>query len=622
MRSILNQSAVIFCWILLGFSAFGQSATPTGVPRLQINSCLEPFYHGVASGDPTSSSVMIWTRVTPTNGTPDSILVTYKVATDTTFATVVSSGSYQAKPDRDYTVKVDITGLQAGTFYYYRFESDAKKSLIGRTKTAPVGGINNARFAVVSCANYESGFFNVYRKILQRNDIDAVLHLGDYIYEYGTGGMSSNLQGREKTQPEHEIITLDDYRTRYSHYHLDPELSALHQQFPFITVWDDHEKANDAYRDGAQNHDSTEGDWYVRKAGANKAYDEWLPLRLPNSNDPAIIYRKIEYGDLINLYMMDTRSEGRDKQVALGAPELNDTTRKIISQTQYDWLMTNMKSSTKTWNILGQQVMMMPLRVFGTAVNLDQWDGYPFQRQKLWNDILDNNIKNIVVLTGDIHTAWAGDLPARSYNSSTGAGSAGVEFVTTSVTSPGSPIPGSTAIIKTQNQHMKFTELTKKGYVLLDITPSKVQGDFYFVNTINTPDEGETFAEGWYVDNNTRFLKKANAASTAQFVNPPLAPTCIVPTGLDADSPELIVVGTWPNPFTKKFVIQYSLDVVQPVSIEILDLAGKVIYAENYGKIPAGVNYAEVIAENLPNGVYLFKMTAGKTQITRKIIKQ
>ena len=622
MKAIVNQFTLVFLGVVLSFSVFGQSTVPAGYPRLQLNSCLEPFYHGVASGDPTPNSVIIWTRITPSNGTPDSVLVTWKVATDTSFSSVVSSGNYQAKLSRDYTVKIDLTGLQSGTFYYYQFESDGKKSLIGRTKTAPAGGVTNARFAVVSCANYESGFFNAYRKVLQRNDIDAVIHLGDYIYEYGTGGMSSNLQGREKVKPANEIITLDDYRTRYSHYRLDPELSALHQQFPFITVWDDHEQANDAYSGGAENHDSTEGDWYTRKSNANKAYDEWMPIRLPDANQPGIIYRKIEYGDLLNIYMLDTRLEGRDKQLSIGSPQLNDSTRKIISQTQYDWLVNNLKTSTKTWNILGQQVMMMPLKVFGVAVNLDQWDGYPIQRKKLWDEVLDNNIKNLVVLTGDIHTAWAGDLPARNYNASTGDGSAGVEFVGTSVTSPGSPLPLGISAIKSQNSHMKFADLTRHGYLMLDITTDKVQGDFYFVNTLNTPDEGETFSEGWYCDKDTRFLKKASAASTAQFVNPPFAPTCIVPTGRDATSPELAVVGTWPNPFHKKFTIQYFLDSSQPVVIELLDLNGKLIYSENYGKVPAGVNYSEIIAENLPAGVYQFKMKAGNTQITRKVIKQ
>ena len=242
----LATSLVLSFLFLLSFSQ-------TSSPRKSLDPTLYPFYHGVASGDPLSNAVILWTRFTDDTLSVDSVELNWRVATDTAMTDVISNGTGYAKLLKDWTYKVDATGLSPDTWYYYDFEALGYRSIRGRTKTAPLGDNDSARFAVVSCSNYEHGYFNAYRYLRNRNDFDAVLHLGDYIYEYEAGGYSAGLVDRDN-EPVNEIISLEDYRVRYSHYRLDDDLRALHQQYPFINVWDDHESANDSYIDGAQNH--------------------------------------------------------------------------------------------------------------------------------------------------------------------------------------------------------------------------------------------------------------------------------------------------------------------------------------------------------------------------------
>ncbi|MCS7073045.1 MAG: alkaline phosphatase D family protein, partial [Bacteroidia bacterium] len=418
MRNKLSQLA--FC-LLLATTVSAQFDQ-----RVQLNPILKPFYHGVASGDPLTDRVILWTRVTPdTAGNP--IQVNWRIATDTTFTTIINSGTVTTTPDRDYTVKVEATGLQPNTWYYYEFSALGRKSLIGRTKTLPTGNLSNLRMAVTSCSDYQAGYFHAYRNIVQRNDADIVLHLGDYIYEY-TRDVNNTI--RPGLEPPTEIKTLEDYRARYSWYRLDNDLRTLHQQFPIITVWDDHESANDSYKDGAENHtEGAEGLWVDRKAAAIRAYNEWQPLRT-NVTDSAAIYRKFQFGNLVDLMMVDTRLYGRSKQESVtNTAALADTNRTILGTQQMNWFRNQLGSSTAIWKIMGNQVMFAPLRIFGFAVNADQWDGYVADRNRITSFIEANNINNFVVLTGDIHSSWANDIPKSNYNGQTGT-TFGVEFVT------------------------------------------------------------------------------------------------------------------------------------------------------------------------------------------------
>ncbi len=614
----MKKIFLISAFILLLFEIEAQEK------RVNLDPQYAPFYHGVASGDPLPDRVIIWTRVTPDSNFTGNITVNWKMATDTSLNNVVQSGSFVTDDDKDFTVKVDVTGLQPNTWYYYEFETNGRKSLIGRTRTAPLGNIDNLRFAVVSCSNWTYGFFNVYGRIEERNDIDAVIHLGDYIYEYDTGSFTGRIRLHE---PSNEILSLTDYRIRHSQYKLDPQLRKLHQQYPFICVWDDHETANDSYRDGAENHQpATEGDWYVRKNNGVRAYKEWMPIREPDPNDTIRIWRQFTWGNLLNLMMIDTRLYDRDAQVTINAPNLNDSSRKMIGQVQLAWLENQLSNSTAKWNVIGQQVMFAPLRVLNQPVNMDQWDGYPAERKRVMDFIMNNNIQNPVILTGDIHTSWANDIPYQNYNGSTGAGSMGVEFVTTSVTSPGADFVSNLTsigvpLIKSQNSHMKFIDLTRRGYLILDLNAQRIQGDFYFVNRVDQFSTQETFQEGWYCDDGTRRLQKASAASVKSGQLPIKAPA--LPNNPVNRLKEVNFFGlsAYPNPHQNAFNLQFYTHKPAPISIKIIDIHGKVVKTYPTIQSVSGLNHYNIDSPNVPSGTYILLLESQGETFQKTIIK-
>ncbi len=330
------------------------------------------FLHGVASGDPLQDKVILWTRLTPLDLNAR-LRVTWEIANDDQFKQNLKTGTVQTTKTDDFTVKVDATGLQAGMTYYYRFRFGTKVSPVGQTKTLPVT-TNKVSFAVCSCSNYPAGYFYVYREMAKQN-VDVVIHLGDYIYEYGADGYATEDAAKlGRTLPSNnnkEIIKLDDYRKRYALYRQDKDLQAVHQRHPFIVIWDDHELANDTWRDGAENHQDNEGSFSDRKLAALQAYFEWMPIRPVSNTDHLNIYRQFNFGSLVQLTMLDTRIIARDKQleykdymIASGLDaqkfqaDLTDPKRTLMGYTQRDWLVDKLKQSTATWNVIGQQVLM------------------------------------------------------------------------------------------------------------------------------------------------------------------------------------------------------------------------------------------------------------------------
>jgi len=480
-----------------------------GLPQYEYDGALGPedlFRHGVASGDPLADAVILWTRVTPDAAA--ALEVFWEVARDVEFTDRVGAGWTTTDAERDFTVKLDVGGLAAGTTYHYRFRALGRGSLVGRTRTAPQGSPERLRFAVASCSNYAHGYFHAYRRIAERADLDAVIHLGDYIYEYGDGGYGD----QRALDPPTEIVTLDDYRRRYAHYRADPDLQAAHQQHPFITVWDDHESANDSWRGGAENHQPSEGDWALRRAIAERVYAEWMPIR---ALDGGRIWRALRFGDLVDIVMLDTRLWGRDPQ----PPGANDasifaTDRTLLGADQEAWLLDQLRGSRARWRVLGQQVMLGQLKAQGLPnsegggvfLNGDQWDGYQAARARLLAALRDEALDNVVVLTGDIHTSWAIDLcedpnNPQAYNPLTGAGALAVEFVTPGVTSPG--VPGGNAallpIAYAQNPHIKFGELEQRGYLVLDVTPQRAQAAWFHLDDVTQPTTAERFAAAYAV---------------------------------------------------------------------------------------------------------------------------
>jgi alkaline phosphatase D len=512
------------------------------------------FQHGVASGDPLADRVILWTRVTPPS--PVSVVnVSFVVATDPALTQVVTRGIAKTNPARDYTVKVDPAGLQPGTTYYYRFTADGENSPIGRTRTLPVGNVPRLRMAVASCSNHAFGLFNAYRRIAERADLDLVLHLGDYIYEYGP-----NVYGNLRTpEPPNEMVTLSDYRLRHAQYKRDADSQAVHRQHPFVCIWDDHETTNDSWKDGAENHtEGTEGAWADRVNVALQAYYEWMPVRIPDATQRRKNQRAFQVGNLLDLVMLEERLSGRSKQLTATIPvpglgnvfaqvgAFTDPTRTLLGDEQEAWLAQRLRGSSARWKFIGQGVMFAHLKAQGAPLasggglffNTDQWDGYQPARDRVY-DIIKGNannppVNNVVVLTGDIHSSWAADLtqdPNNSnvatggYNGVTGEGSRAVEFVATSITSPGLDDPtGSTAgFLRSVNPHFKFIDFNQRGYMLLDVTPQKAVCEWYFVDTVASISNNQTFGTAFEVQQGTNRLQPS--AQTTPPANPPaLAP--------------------------------------------------------------------------------------------------
>ncbi|MGJ7546320.1 alkaline phosphatase D family protein [Variovorax sp. LT1R16] len=487
------------------------------------------FKHGIASGDPMSDRVILWTRVSAQ--APGSLNVVWEVSADEAFGAVVARGTASTGPERDYTVKVDAIGLQPNSTYFYRFFIGGDTSATGRTKTLPVGNVSQVKLAVVSCANFPSGYFNVYADIASRTDIDVVLHLGDYIYEYGELGYASQLAIALDRQsiPDHEILTLDDYRRRHAQYRTDSDLRALHARVPLIAVWDDHDVADNAWSGGAANHEEpAEGSFAARRAAAVQAYQEWLPIRLPDPAKPLQIYRSFDIGTLASLHMLDTRLVARDRQLSLDQylqGEAASATRQLLGQSQLDWLSGKMAASGGVWQVLGQQVLMIRMAVplsVASAIsletlgeylaaqstpevarsesqrallaqpkvpyNMDAWDGYPAAREAVLTSARSLG-KNLISLAGDTHNAWAGNLTDLAGQR------VGVEFAVPSVSSPGFeralPLIANDLLadaFKRMVDDLRYAETAHRGYAVLTLTSAEARCEYLEVSTVLSRD--------------------------------------------------------------------------------------------------------------------------------------
>lgn len=556
------------CILILAASFAGSAAShsQTAGPPTRIEDLyqaeLAPFYHGVASGDPLPDGFIIWTRVTlPENqkNRGGNVPVQWQVSEDPGMKRVIRRGNVLTSAERDFTVKADVRGLPAGKTYYYRFHALGKHSITGKTKTTPSSEVEQLKFAVVSCSNYEWGYFSGYDRIARRNDLDAVIHLGDYFYEYPDNASYSSPVIRDERVlfPAHETVTLGDYRTRFSTYRLDANLRRAHQQHPFIVIWDDHESANDAWKNGAENHDpATEGDWETRKAASKKAYFEWMPIR----ESQGTISRSLSYGPLMDLIMLDTRIEGRDEQINdVTAPALYAPNRTILGQSQKMWLKNELTSSTAAWKVLGNQVIFSEFNIgFAAALDpsftpealestfLDIWDGYPAERAELVNHLATGAIENVVFLTGDFHSSFAFEVanPALGnpfYNSATGAGAVAVEFATPSLSAANfdeNLDPGTSALLEffinqplptpvgpiNFNPHMKYVDLDRHGYFVLSVTPEAVQADYYYLADILVAQTTESWGAGFISMAGSNHLVPAAAPAPPKSVQDTPAP--------------------------------------------------------------------------------------------------
>lgn len=506
----------------LGLAACGDSglppviAAPAPTPSPSPAPTTPPsFKHAVASGDPLPDAVILWTRLSEVGtDTP----VQWQVASDAAFANLVASGTAMARAANDYTVKVDATGLAADTRYFFRFLAGGVASPVGRTRTAPVAAVESLRFAVVTCSDITRGLYNAYARVAELEDVQAVIHLGDYIYETG------RIDRVRPHDPPRRITTLPDYRRRYASYRETAELQAVHMAHPMIWVWDDHETCDAAWVGGADPADhepATDGPWPARRAAGMQAAAEWLPIRQPEPGRNERIYRHFSFGPLADLTMIDTRQIGRSQQVEPNQPmgftqsgAFADAARTILGAEQEAWVVQQFARTGHTWRLLGNQVILSPLKIAGAPratgasvfANNDQWDGYEPARDRFLDAARAANVQNLVVLTGDVHASMAFEVardpnnPA-SYVTNTGRGSEGVEFVTPSISSggdqanPASEVDDPEALVealvtagsealRATNPHLKLFDASRNGYLLLTVTAASLRGDFWLVPTV------------------------------------------------------------------------------------------------------------------------------------------
>lgn len=533
-----RRRALLGLGIVAASPALGASAVATQPQGLR-------FDHGVASGDPLSDRVILWTRI---SGAQTAVTLSWEVALAADFAQVVARGTVATDAGRDYTVKVDAGGLLPGFDYYYRFRLGDLTSPVGRTRTLPRKA-KDVVLAVASCSLHPNGYFNAYRAMADLERVDAMVHLGDYIYEYGAGlsdyGMGNGRTLGRSPEPPHEIVTLDDYRTRHSQYKRDADLQAAHARAAWICVFDDHELCNNPWTSGAENHnpEAGEGDFMVRKAAALKAYSEWMPIRDPGPGRlPEAIYRSFRFGDVAELIMTETRLLARTKQLdyqadligADGVPDfagmrakLNDPGRELLGAEQRNWLKATLGSSVAagvSWQVLGNQVVMA--RTVGPDIaatlgdsavaslmtvlpdgqrgllqamiglfsrpdpfpwNLDAWDGYPAERERFY-DLIKATGARVVVTSGDSHTAWANDL-----RDAAGTHVA-VELGVTSITSPTRwldawlPDLHLAEAMAARNDEVVAADDGHNGFVRLTLTHDSMVGEWMAVDTITSPD--------------------------------------------------------------------------------------------------------------------------------------
>lgn len=557
-RAFLKNSLLFSGGVLLAPNFISCSKDDEPINQAPTDLKLSNFNEGVASFDPTATSIILWTRYTASKS--GSVNLSWEISTDAKFSQVLRQGKVVTDETRDFTIAVDVQGLPSNKSFYYRFYNVMTKevSVIGETITLPSSSdtISQVRMAVCSCANFAAGLFNVY-EAMAKSDVDVIVHLGDYIYEYGAGEYGTNQYtsslGRTHV-PAKEIITLDEYRARYKQYRKDEKLKLAHQKKPFIAVWDDHEITNDTYKDGAQNHQPNEGDFSARKLAALKAYSEYIPLKTGNDSR---IYRDFHFGNLLSLYMLDTRVIARDKQLEYATyfssngsfnatafqTDLLNPSRQLLGTEQLGWLGSKIASSTSKWQVLGQQVlmtkMMLPsellmlmaqingeidalgsaqpatLQAFQASVgglvtiksrilandptvstadklrlstvlpyNLDAWDGYPVEREKLFALL---NGKKMVTLAGDTHNAWQGELKSSSNKV------VGLELATSSVTSPGLETYlglGGTQLAQFEQalnlliDDLEYSNLSKRGYLKATFSASDVKAEWFFATSV------------------------------------------------------------------------------------------------------------------------------------------
>jgi len=570
-----------------------------------------PFKFGVASGDATETHVVLWTHIDAL-GQEGYVEVKWTVALDTAFNDVVLEGEMLTSVEKDFTVKVDVGPLTPGTWYYYCFSAFGLRSEIGRTRTLSSDN-EPFTFAAFSCSRFDAGFFNAYNNAFEEDRVQAIVHLGDFYYEYARSSSVSN----RFHEPVNELYSLDDYRTRIAQVIGDPDTRELRRQFPWYVIWDDHEFANDAWSNGAPGHNSDVMSWQDRMEAARRSYFEWMPVRDHPQHE---IQRHFSIGNLCGLNFLDTRVKGRDQQVSASSIEVDDSLRTIIGEEQFDVLVHDLVAdSLKRWNLIFSGVMMTKaVNSSGQPIDPDTWEGYRYERNRLWQTFRDSSIQNIVCISGDYHSSWASDLPFDDYDVDSLKGSAGCELVVCATTSSPHTV-GDIDTFKGYNPHVKHIEQSSNGYLLCQINSDEVRAQWKYVSTVTAPEYEMSDGQAISIAHGLPFVQlddvilepEVNEASKAPFGNQVIY----------ADPSELGLqsLRMFPNPSTELCHILWT-GACGRTNWKLFSANGELVYSFEVEEPHAGLHHYKLNTQQLLSGVYFLNIKSNDEEIVTRLV--
>ncbi|MFN8394093.1 MAG: alkaline phosphatase D family protein [Bacteroidia bacterium] len=544
--------------LLIGCTAAAQTTYP---PNIFADTAQAPFLWGVGSFDPTADHVILWTKVDPQGGSSP-ITLHWETFGDAALTQPIGNGTAMASSTTNWTAKYDVSYPAAGTYYWYRWhDGNGHYSAVGRTKTAPTGMVPQLRMAVMSCSSIFSGYFNAYRRIGERNDLDLVIHLGDYIYDF----VDQDEQVRVPVPAPIDPQTLAEWRDRQDYYLLDPDLRLARQNHPWTVIWDNHD---------------VDGDSPQHMADAIQAFQEYVPMRLQNSGQPDKIYRSLSYGELVDLHLTDVETQ-RDMDT------LPNGDWSIMGNAQWDWLSQSISASNARWHLIGNEKMFTQFSTAGLGslisfgdgpvADSSAWDGYNADRVRLLDYLDQNGIDNTIILSGDIHMSFICDAPSdyNNYDPGTGSGSKAMEFLPTSISRGNFDEAGITGFlaqlvqvaIETANPHHVHSELTSHGYGILDIRPDTATAEFWY-SPILQISTSESFSTGYYAVTGENHWRRSAISSPTGLITALPAPDEVLPMRVEV----------FPNPVRDYATLRWTEPRGKSAKISILESStGRVV---------------------------------------------
>ena len=616
MKNLLILSIVLFFASNEILKAQWNAQFDSLPPNIYADTLFSPFYYGVASGDPVQDGVIIWTKVYTEEA--ENLEISWEVAEEEEMSNIVQSGIFTTDSTRDFTVKIDVSGLSPNKTYYYQFtDPEGNISQKGRTKTAPAEMVDELKFAIGSCSSVYSGFFNAYKRISERDDLDAVIHLGDYVYDFPDTDELVRIPEPFPIDPS----VLNEWRDLHSYYLLDPDLRAARQMHPFIVIWDNHDT------------DSNNGE---SKDDAIQAFYEYLPVRQVNDTK-AKIYRHLAYGDLVDIFMLDAESFHAIDSLETGDPSM-------LGLEQYNWLEDGLLNSTAKWRVIGSQKLFSLYSIEDSPIDLPigdgfvvdpgSWDGFQQERNKLLSVLYDNEINNNIVLSGDMHFSMATDIAAfpldtNYYDPETRAGSIGVEFMASSITRGNLDEMGyeealADFLINLSmdiNPHQRYLELINHGYGILNIHPNYCSAEIWFSDKYQVTDEEEMDVRLYVAEDRNHWEMELDSSVIVPIDTTEMNDT--VDSSLDPELQYFNISEAYPNPGLNKINFILNLEKSEEINISFIEIGtGKIIKREKQ-MIQSGLNQKlQLNTEDIPSGNYLIKIEGKSFKENRKWLKQ